>query len=368
MAHDVHPAQAAFAGRLHTALAPGRAGLVWSPYSVACALGLVGIGAAGATRREIAELVAPGLDLAELAGLLGPAAEPADGDGGASRLDAANTLWLRPDFAVAEGFAAALREWPGASVRPADFQRDPEGARRAVNALVDAVTSGLIPQLVRPGEVSADTQAVLVNALYTRVAWRSPFDPADTRPAPFRTAGGSREVATMWRRERLRHARHAGWELVTLPGLGGLAVDLLLPPEEDAAAVFDPRVLAGLHRAASGTEVELFLPRFAVGWRGSLLEPLAGLGVREVFSDRAELSGITPSAALKVDDVIHEAVLRVDETGAEGAAATAATMVLTAVVVPPEPVVVRFDRPFAVVVRNRGAVLFLAQVADPGDG
>jgi serpin B len=67
-----------------------------------------------------------------------------------------------------------------------------------------------------------------------------------------------------------------------------------------------------------------------------------------------------------VSEVLHQAVLRVDEQGFEGAAATALTMRLTSMIID-EPVAVTVDRPFLLLVRHAGtgAVYFLARVVEP---
>jgi len=99
-----------------------------------------------------------------------------------------------------------------------------------------------------------------------------------------------------------------------------------------------------------------------------LTEALDDLGVRLLFSDRADLSGVTGGAEdLKISKAVHKAVLTVDEAGLEGAAATAMTMVRTASMTPPERVRFEVDRPFLVLVRHApsGALYFLARVTRP---
>jgi serpin B len=69
---------------------------------------------------------------------------------------------------------------------------------------------------------------------------------------------------------------------------------------------------------------------------------------------------------MMVSDALHESVLKLDEQGLEGAAATAMMIRLTAVS-SETPVEVRVDRPFLLLVRHAatGAVYFLARVTDP---
>jgi len=77
------------------------------------------------------------------------------------------------------------------------------------------------------------------------------------------------------------------------------------------------------------------------------------------------MSGMT-AEPVRLDRIEHKAVLDVDETGFEGAAATAVVVALSAIA-SGRPVEFRVDRPFLVLVRHPGseAVYFVARVIDP---
>ncbi|MBB6171237.1 serpin B [Nocardiopsis mwathae] len=354
---SLRPDHVAFALRLHTELsaAADPAGFVWSPYSVASALGLVATGTRGATRAELTGLLGQDLS-AHLAAL-----DDAVADG--PELATTTGLWVRDDVAVRPEFEADVRARPESAVHTADFGGDPEGVRTAVNSEVAKVTRGMIDELLLPGTVRTDTQAVLLNALWARLRWPDPFDPAATAPRDFHTPRGTREVPMMRRESRLPYAQADGWSMVTLGGDHDLALDVLLADRADAALT--PEALKRLYRKASPTTVDLSLPRFELTHRSELNGPLADTGVRTVFTDAADLGGIS-ARRLRIDQVIHQAVLRVDEKGAEGAAATA-VMVALAAAFPARPVVFTADRPFTVILRRRSAILFLGHVADPQD-
>lgn len=364
---------------LHAALAGAdpTAGFVWSPYSVASALGLAAAGAGGATRAEIvAALAGPGgnagTELAPIAAALARAAALASGEGEPeARIAVANTLWPDATLAVAPSYVDAVRAWPGGAVRSADFRHAAEEARRAVNADVEQATHGLIRDLIGPGVVDEDTRAVLVNALWLRASWRQEFPKSATVPAPFRGPAGRAQVPTMRLERRLPYAAGDGWQLVRLAAGGGVVADVLVPDGDlaDAEPTLTPAMTAGLLGAAEPRLISLWLPRFRVEGEAKLLEPLAGLGVRTLFTDRADLSGVTGGREpLKVAAAVHKAVLTVDEAGLEGAAATALMMVRTAAMLaPPRPLEVKVDRPFLVLIRHQetGAVYFLARVTQP---
>jgi serine protease inhibitor len=366
-----------FALELHDRLAGAdrTAGFVWSPYSVASALGLAAAGARGATLEEIAVALGAGgrpADLAVLAAALADGArlEPEQEGMAGARIAVANTLWADLTLPVVEAYLAAVRDWPGGAARAVDFAGDPDGARRAVNADVEHTTNGLIRDLLAAGQVGRDTRAILVNALWLRASWIQAFPAAATRPLPFHAPGGDVEVPTMRVERRMRYAERHGWRLVVVPAGSGVVADVLLPDGDLAAAesALQPATLAELTAAAAPVTVALYLPRFRVQGQAALTDPLAGLGVRRLFSNDCDLSGVTGGAeSLKVSAAVHKAVLTVDESGLEGAAATAVMMVLTAATARPRPVELRVDRPFLVLVRHEGsgALYFLARVTRP---
>lgn len=368
-----------FALALHGQVAAGRsAGFAWSPYSVAAALGLTAAGARGRTRSELVDVLAADGDLDRLAAALAAGAAlssgaSAGGGGGGARaeLAVANTLWADLTLPLSPAYRDLVKSWPGGSARGADFRGAAEAARQEINADVERSTRGLITDLLSSGAVGRDTGAVIVNALWLRASWTKAFEAAETRPQPFRTPGGPVEVPTMRTTRQLPYAARDGWQVVSIPAGDGVLADVLLPDGDLAAAEadLDADRLESLLADTRPREVALELPRVKVRGQASLAEPLAELGVRQLFTREADLSGVTGGEEpLTVDAVVHKAVLTLDEAGLEGAAATAVVMTrLAAVVTPPRPVPVRVDRPFLVLVRHRptGALYFLARVTDP---
>jgi serine protease inhibitor len=363
-----------FAVNLHRALAAEleaerEAGLVCSPYSVASALGLAAAGAAGPTYEELAAALAPGGELAAQGRMLTESARPQEAEAAV-----ANTLWLRTGLQVEGDYRQAVLDWPGGSVRAADFRADPEAARRTINADVEETTRGLIKDLLVPGMIHPAVAAVIVNALYLKVAWLLPFPAGATAATPFHAPTGTIDVPTMRQTERMRHAAAAGWRMVTLAAAGGeLAVDILLPddpddPADPGAALPGRDVLARLHEATTMTKIELSLPRFRIESKAILNSALARLGVVRAFTQNADFSGITREERLRIDQVVHQAVLTVDEEGFEGAAATAVVMRTVSVDLD-QPVEFRVDRPFLMIIRHSrtGAVFFCARVTEPID-
>ncbi len=82
--------------------------------------------------------------------------------------------------------------------------------------------------------------------------------------------------------------------------------------------------------------------------------------------ERADFSGIAPLlSAAKLGDVLQQAWMNVDEEGMKAAAVTVVTIATASISRgKPPPLVLVFDRPFALIVRDKSA-LFAAVVRDP---
>lgn len=353
-----------FALDLHGAVGAGGGNSCFSPYSVASALTLTEQAARGATADELHALLGD-----DQAGLLKAGAElTAAAGGAAARFGVSNTLWAWDGLPLEDAFKTELAGWPGAAVAAAPFVSDPGAARALINADVAEATHDLIPELLPPGSVDADTVAVLVNALYLKAGWRHPFDEHGTADEPFHAPAGDRAVPTMHLQKKVGYAHADGWQVVDLAADSGVTATILLPdaPLAEAEAALDAAALGRLLERPRVTEIRLALPKLSLDVRSPLTAALAGLGVRRLFTGDAELGGLSPDDRLYVSDVVHQAVLRVDEQGFEGAAATAVVFALMSLSVA-EPVAVTVDRPFLLLVRHpaSGAVYFFARVVEP---
>ncbi|WP_197320155.1 serpin family protein [Saccharomonospora sp. NB11] len=368
---DVATTHFDFSLALHKALAVPGKNSCFSPYSVASTLALVARAARGETAEEPAALLTNSPDRLDEAGeLLGAAAtldEPRSGQDTPS-LAVSNTLWVWNELSIKSDFTDALAGVPSAAVREASFVKDPEGARAEINADVARTTRDLIPELLSEGTITDDTVASLVNALYLKVGWTDAFRASDTVDEDFHSPSGVVRTPMMRATKRLGYAATAGWQLVDLPAVGGVAATVLLPdrPLAEAEPDLDAATVRALLDARREAMVRLRLPRLKLDTGCALKEALGTLGVSRMFQDDADFGELTDDPRLVVSDMVHQAVLRLDEDGIEGAAATAA---MFGIVSAPagEPVTVTVDRPFLLLVRHQatGALYFLARVVTP---
>jgi serine protease inhibitor len=368
----------AFGFDLYAQVAPPGDNVVISPASIAIALGMARVGARGATAAEmdrvLYEVASPahanwlnGLDsqLSARSGTFKDAAnKPQD-----IRLHLANSQFAQSGFHLESAFLDALASRYGAGVRLVDYLRDPEAARRLINAWVSDQTEERIRELLTSAQVTSDTRLTLVNAVYLKAPWLIPFDePSDDS---FTRLDGSRvTVPTMHLSSApltIRAARTSAWQAVELPYVGReLAMLVIVPRDYRAyARQLDTRALGEVDSALRVRAVDFTMPKFKIETRADLGDHLARLGMKAAFGPAADFSGITGKQDLKISFVIHQANIDVDENGTEAAAATAVGFDTSGG--GPEPLVIRADTPFLFALRDvpTGAILFLGSVADP---
>jgi serpin B len=361
------------AGELHRALRERPGNLFYSPLGIESVLGMLYAGAAADTANQLGALLGAEGDPASLHAGLGSLLVDLSGDHPSRGYDLslANRLFGAPDMQPSSSFVAIMRDDYRAPLERIDFQQ-PEAARETINRWVADQTHARIPDLLEPGQITPRSLLALVNAVYFKARWAVEFDPSDTASAPFHRAGGTSVPVQMMRRSKtkLRVSQLGEASLVEIPYRGGDVSFLgLLPAEaQDLAEVeanLDLAALAPaeLQRTETELEASLLLPRFELKCRFDLIPVLRALGVVDLFDEGlADLSPIDPRPGLFVWPFVHEAWLKVDEEGAEAAAATAAVALTRSVT----PTFV-FDRPFLFFIRDNltGAILFTGRVSDP---
>lgn len=352
--------------------------IVLSPTSIALALSMAYNGATGATAEGMAEaLQIAGLDRgrvneASLALLQLLAASPeADGADRGVHLDIANSIWHSDLFVLHDGFLLDNARFYRAHVAALDFAAPDTPA--AINAWVREATRGLIPSVV--DRLDPETVMLLINAVYFQGDWTTPFNPAATRPAPFRLAdGGTAEVPMMYRDGNIGYFADERLQAVRLPygADGRFALYVLLPHDGTDFAAFAQELTAeDLEHVAQGVQQrfgEVLVPRLDVTYKAKLKDVLSALGMGAAFQPGQATFGRMASGAgrnLYLGDVLHQTVLQVDEEGTEAAAATSIDVRLTSV--PMYEFRFVADRPFVLAVRDddTGALLFVGAIADP---
>ena len=293
-------------------------------------------------------------------------------EGSSSR--SANSLWAGKSLGVLPEYLATIQEQYQSTVNEADFEADPESARRAINAWVKTQTDGKIPEFFKPGAIDEATQLVLANALTFQGTWAAAFKKERTQPGTFRVSS-TRQIQAPFMQQtgKFRLAATAFGQTLELPYTGhDVALVLLLPRQPDGLAELERHLtgpsLSEWLRQLKPETVTVSLPRFTVTAELHLEDLLAQLGMPLAFRHLgADFSGLcSTDEPLALSSVAQQVRITVDETGTEAVAVTGIRF--SRGLGNPATREFKADRPFIFFIRDlrNGSILFLGRLTDPG--
>jgi serpin B len=258
-----------------------------------------------------------------------------------------------------------------------NYERAAEAARVTINQWVEDKTRHKITDLIGPGVLNALTRMVLVNAIYFKGTWATPFPASATRPARFYARPNrTLTVPFMHQHGSFRYGENDQLQILALPYAGQqLEMLVLLPRSRDGIASLEssltPVSLAAWTAGMRQHEVNVAVPRFKVSSGISLAETLKAMGLNDAFDpSRADFSGLDGRARwLYLSAVLHKAYVEVNEQGTEAAAATAVVVGVRSVMRKDPPREFRADHPFVFLIRDvkTASILFAGRVTTPGE-
>lgn len=364
---------------------PGDENLTFSPHSLSAAFAMLSDAADGETLQELQDALQFGetddafhrsqsaLNLA-LAARNHEATDNSSGKADARILSESNDIWIRQDAKPADSFLDTLALYYGAGVHLADFKGDPEGARKAINDKVATATHQRISEIIPADLLNENVVAVLTNALYFKAPWAKKFAPR--QPGDFHGLDGSTKTADMLNtRTALRYYEGSGFVSVAVPYWGGeLSMQLVVPDAGAYEQVREQLSSDGLSDIVTGQafeDVDLTLPVFDLNYTAPTMKAFQDLGLVRAFDpEKAEFPKLESELIkpVHIEAVRHQATVAIDEDGTEASAVTAITgSGGGSSGPPPEPKVVKADRPFLFVIRDNptGTLLFVGQVVAP---
>lgn len=362
--------------------------LWFSPLSISMALGMTSAGAKGATQSDLAkalrftlpqEKLHPALNRLSLELAQRPEqAKAFAAQSGANNvpdvaLTVVNSVWGERTLTWEKPFLDVLAQNYGTGVYLADYKNKAEQERLAINGWVAEKTQQRILDLLAPGTVNEMTRMVLVNAVNFTFPWDKPFDPKDTKDGSFGVVGGAPvSVPMMAQLTRGTYAEDAVAQVAAVPLFGGRLSLVTVLPKEGKFEELEGKLgeeLEALQGAAQDAVLDLTYPKFRFTTESlSLRNQLKALGMKAPFEGGADFSAMSKDSQIQVSDVLHKAMVGVDEVGVEAAAATA--VVLEGGAPPPTPTVFTVNRSFLLAIRDNetGVFLFLGRILDPSKG
>ena len=352
---------------------PATGNAIVSPQSVATALGMTSLGAGGDTAAAFQSTLYPGLapeaylsDARRVRDSL--AKTPNEG----LSIKMTNALWMQDGYAFKAPFLESCTRYYGAEPFRLDFANAADSSRVRINKWVGEQTNGMIKDLLPPRSITELTRMVLTNTIWFKGDWVTPFTKERTGDATFTKASGEKVTVPMMRGKEssFAYAENDLMQVVEMPYSGKrLCMTLLLPKAPNTEALekkLAPAFLKQVLSSMNEEKVRVNLPRFKVETSQELSKPLTDMGLGVAFTPgKADFSGMNGvKDDLYIARVQHKAVVDVNETGTEAAAATAVIVATRAMPMSP---LVNCNHPFLFLIRDRetGEILFLGRIDDP---
>lgn len=349
-----------FSGKLQ-ALIPDSTNYVISPFSVKLALMMAANGADGETKQEICDTLGI-YDLEyeneRISELLGWYNESK-----LLKLDVSNSIWINEDKTEQEFSKAYKEKVEDVFSAEADTVKNNDAAEK-INGWVNEKTNGKIPEILN--EDNNDFWAMLINAVYFKGRWMKEFSPELTKPDIFTSCNGvEHEIDFMNKTGWMYYGKKGGVEILELPYLtredvfdeNGNFVETKRLENIDISmylVMSDNEVNPEMAVDTIGTEskyIALSMPKFKVEYSQNLADSIKELGISKAFTpDEADFSGMFTKGNMWITSILHKTYINVDEEGTEAAAVTA--MAMGGSSLPPEPTVVKFNKPFYFVIRD----------------
>ncbi|NXC94622.1 A1AF antiproteinase, partial [Certhia familiaris] len=281
-------------------------------------------------------------------------------------LNIGNALFTATGYEPQESFLQNTKEFYDADFFSSDFHK-PEEVTKQINKYVEEKTKGKIPELV--GHLDTSTILVLVNYIYFKAAWEKSFDPFRTYEDDFFVNTNASVRVNMMQRDgisNIYYDKDLSCVVVELLYQGTARALLILPDDGKMKEVEDAlskETVCKWDSKLVTRRLNLQLPKFSISGSYDVKNLFEQMGITEVFSGNADLSGISGNHNLQVSQAIHKALLEVDEAGTEAAGATA--IVINRVSYPSRTI--KFNRPFLILISDKqtGTTLFMGKIVDP---
>ncbi|MGP5437520.1 serpin family protein [Psychrobacter alimentarius] len=339
----------------------------FSPYSLSTAMAMLYIAAEGETKQQIQKTFHyPPLAILNpnSAALYNQFNKPNPN----YDLSTVNNLWMRQDLSPSQTYLDTVQRYYGGQVTNLDFKNSPESSRQIINKTIAKHTKQMIPELLAKGSIESSTATVLTNAVYFKSEWAKPFGvQGGTRP--FHNLDGTMSSQEMmYKTAYFDYMENEHIQMVELPYKSNdLSMLIILPKSKEPAAI--QKLVADLNsnqvsqwtKQLENQEIFLVMPKFKLQESYSMKPILANMGMPIAFDSRANYSLFNDKLPLKVDSVIHKAVVEIDEKGTVAAAATGIGVQL---VMATHKAEITADHPFMFMIKDNktDAMLFLGQV------
>lgn len=365
-----------FADKLNAQM-PADKNYMFSPLSVKMALALAANGAEGDTKNEILNTL--GVKNLDEFNTLSKDLIKRYSQTDILSLNIANSIWINKDKTTqnfSKNFKNIATEYYNADVKTV-YNKN---AVSEINSWVKDKTKGKIPQIIDNAD---NFWAMLINAIYFKGAWENEFSTSLTKPDEFTNADGTKtQTDFMNKTSWIPYAETKSAKIIELPyknrvdkfsdsgeyigtdSFDDLDVSMYLMLADGSINAEQELDTAITDENFKRTYTKLSMPKFKIEYSESLNNMLKNIGIKTAFDTKtAQFGKMFDSGNMWFTDTIHKTFISVDEKGTEAAAVTSIGMGGSAL--PPEPIELKFNKPFYFAIRDNtsGEILFMGRYA-----
>lgn len=295
-----------------------------------------------------------------------------DSESTALKVYIANSFWLREDIEPKQNFIDTLKQTYDADVFRADFANSL--TVDLMNKWIEDHTEGLLKDTMK--ELSAEAVAYLMNTVYFKGSWLTPFSANATIEHSFSRLDGQRvSVPMMQKTSFFDYFEGEDVQIAIFPYYDGMQMKVILPKgdldswlqKHDSDAINTLLANSNYNRA----RLQVLMPKFEYFVNNVLNDFLISNGMSQAFDETN--ANFKPMIELATDNVYISRIFQNckvinDEKGTEAAAVTVVEIEATSAMPDPAlPIPFECDRPFLYIIEDTETqtALFTGVVADP---
>lgn len=271
---------------------------------------------------------------------------------------------------ITEDYMTFLKNFYKAEMKYSATGFDGVSVMDQINDWVNKTTYGRIPSVLN--EPPTIENLILINSVFFSAKWVDEF--RSSGKEDFLNDGVNKvQVEMMNNDDDFYYAKDVvngeEVEILELPYHGSSSMVAILPKSPTGINnLFKAKinqVVENFDKNKTVKSIEVTFPKFKIETTLEMAETLNAMGVKDLMSSDADLSGMTGSnIGMFMSGMTHKTKIEVDEEGTVAAAVTITTFETTSIFIP--EIKMTFDRPFALVLRDTvsNMILFVGKVAE----
>ncbi|XP_044292703.1 protein Z-dependent protease inhibitor isoform X2 [Varanus komodoensis] len=274
--------------------------------------------------------------------------------------------FIQKDFQIRDIFLNLSKQYFDMEFLSVDF-RNSTLAKNIVNEHIKQRLRGKIPMLF--DTFDQQTKIILMNYILFRGKWLHPFSSKFTEVEPFhidkyRTV----HVPMMFKTEKFAYTEDKNLQctVLKLPYKGNAHMLIVMPEKGADYMSIEDHVTSELVESWLKTmqtrKTEIYFPKFKLDQTYYMEQMLQEMGIKDLFSYKADLSNLTDQKYAKVSQILQRSVIHVDERGTEAAAISKSEVMAFSL-----PLTIRVNQPFLFMIYDGHlkVLLFVGRVTNP---